>query len=289
MTGAIDIYVVGLGITAVQHITREAEEALRRSTKVLFVDEGFGVEEFITSLGTDAEPLMGLYQEGGQRRPTYLAMAARVLDAALTSPPVCFATYGHPQIYVYPTRLIQQGGAALGLSVRVLPGISALDTILTGLQVDPGPQGLQMYEATDVLARQRPLQPDVPCLLWQISSLESGLYSRKRGNASRFTRLRDYLLRTYPADHPVTITLSPTYQLLGPWTETFRLSELPEQLARGLQAGTLYIPPIAARPVAHPQILHDAYDPAHNERITATVPPDVPNRVATDELAAPQA
>ena len=267
---APDIFVVGLGIRTVQQVTREGEDAMRRSSKVFFVDDGFGVEEYIGSLGTQPVQMMGLYEEGAERRQTYLSMAAHVLDGALAAPPVCFATYGHPLVYVHPTRLIQAGAAALGLTVRMLPGISAFDTVLLDLGVDPGPQGIQMYEATDALARHRPLQPDVPCLLWQVSAIETGLYSTQRGTAARFARLQDYLLAFYPPEHQVTMVLSATYQLLDAWQETFPIGELADRLAVGLQTGTLYIPPAQSRPVSDPEVLRDAYDPEHLERTTAS-------------------
>jgi uncharacterized protein YabN with tetrapyrrole methylase and pyrophosphatase domain len=266
---AVDIYVVGLGIKAIQHITREAEDAMRRSTSILYVDAGFGVEEYLQTLCPNTRCLLDHYQEMGDRRRTYRGMAAEVLDAALDDPPVCFATYGHPGIYVYPTRLITDGAAALGMAVQVMPGISALDAIITDLKLDPGPQGLQMYEATDVLARTRPLQPDVPCLLWQVGALESALYSAKRGNPQRFLRLQRYLLRTYPEDHLVTMISSSTYQLLEPSMDTFPLSELAERVAQASQSGTLYIPAVGDRRVRDTELLRDVYDPEHLKKITA--------------------
>jgi uncharacterized protein YabN with tetrapyrrole methylase and pyrophosphatase domain len=269
---AVDIYVVGLGIKAVQHITREAEEAIRSSRRVLFVDGGFGVEEFLQTLCQSTSSLLGHYQEWGDRRRTYRAMAAEVLDAALDDPPVCFAHYGHPGIYVYPTRLVEEGAAQLGLTVSALPGISAFDTIVTDLGIDPGPNGLQMYEATDVLARARPLQPDVPCLLWQVGTLETALYTAKRGNAERFIRLQRYLLQTYPEDHEVTMILSSAYQLLEPWKETYPLKDLAERLANGLQHGTMYIPPVKIRRVRDAALLRDVYNPKHLEKVTEAIP-----------------
>ncbi|MER5492621.1 SAM-dependent methyltransferase [Streptomyces sp. NPDC002490] len=265
----VDIYIVGLGIRNVQQITREAEQAVRLSKKVFTVDAGFGIDEFLRTLCPDVRSMLDHYEEGGDRLRTYRAMAAEVVDAAVDDAPVCFATYGHPKIYVYPSQLIEQAASLLGLTVRILPGISALDTIITDLSLDPGPHGLQMYEATDLLARERPLQPEVPCLLWQVSAVETAMYTTKRGNAERYRRLQDYLLRTYPTDHEVTMVLSSTYALLEPLKETFPLGELARLLARGLQVGTLYIPPLKERPISNPDILNDAFNADHLERITA--------------------
>ncbi|MFF2658645.1 SAM-dependent methyltransferase [Kitasatospora sp. NPDC058032] len=266
----VDIYITGLGIRNVSQITREAEQAMRLSRKVFTVDAGFGIDEYLKTLSPEVHSMLGHYQEGGDRLRTYRAMAAEVVHAALDASPVCFATYGHPKVYVYPTDLIEKAAPLLGLTVRTLPGISALDTIITDLDLDPGPRGLQMYEATDLLARERPLQPDVPCLLWQVSAVETAMYSTKRGNSERYRRLQDYLLRTYPAGHQVTMVLSSTYALLEPLKETFSLGELADLLARGLQVGTLYIPPAEERPVRNPDILRDAFDAKHLQRITAS-------------------
>ena len=65
------------------------------------------------------------------------------------------------------------------------------------------------------------------------------------------------------------MVLSSTYALLEPVTETFPLGQLADLLARGLQVGTLYIPPSQERPVHNPDILRDAFDTEHLERITA--------------------
>ncbi|MFF2951507.1 SAM-dependent methyltransferase [Kitasatospora sp. NPDC057965] len=263
-----DIYVVGLGIRNVSQITREAEQAMRMSKKIFTVAGGFGIDEYLTTLSPNVHSMLDKYKEGGNRLHTYRAMAAEVVHAALDDSPVCFATYGHPKIYVYPTDLIEKSAPLLGLAVRTLPGISALDTIITDLGLDPGPHGLQMYEATDLLARERPLQPDVPCLLWQVSAVETAMYSTKRGNSERYRRLQDYLLRTYAAEHQVTMMLSSTYALVEPLKETFSLGELADVLAHGLQVGTLYIPPTEERSVRNPEVIRDAFDAEHLKRIT---------------------
>lgn len=263
-----DIFVVGLGIKSVLQVTREAEEAVKLCRKVFLVDSAFGVQEYVRALCPEVVSLLGLYEEGGSRRDTYRAMAAHVLDEALEGPPVAFATYGHPQMYVHPTHLIRKGAAALDLRVRVIPGVSTLDAIVTDLGFDPGPNGLQMYEATDLLTKARPLQPDVPCLLWQVSAVETGLYSARRGSRNRFVRLQRYLLQTYPAGHPVTMVLSSTYPLIEPLMETFPLGELAERLADGLQIGTLFIPAVTTREVHDIELLRELFDPNHLEAIT---------------------
>jgi uncharacterized protein YabN with tetrapyrrole methylase and pyrophosphatase domain len=264
----VDIYVVGLGIMTVYHITREAEAVMKACNHIFYVDISFGIEEYLQGQGIASTSLMPEYKAGVDRRRTYEAMATRIIDAALEDPPVCFATYGHPHMFVYPTQLIKRAAALLDLSVRIVPGISALDTVLTDVGLDPGGQGLQMYEATDLLARERPLQKDVPCVLWQVGTVGTALYTEQRGNAERFGRLERYLLQFYPPDHLVTMIFSSTYPLVEPFRETFPLCEFSDHLATGLQSGMLYIPPTQQRAIHNQAILREVYDKDYLIKIT---------------------
>ena len=93
-------------------------------------------------------------------------MAAAVVNAALDHPPVTFALYGHPLVFSYPPFLVREMAKYLELKVKLVPGISAMDCMFADLAIDPSMSGIQIYEATDVLIRKRPLQNDVPALIW---------------------------------------------------------------------------------------------------------------------------
>jgi uncharacterized protein YabN with tetrapyrrole methylase and pyrophosphatase domain len=153
-----DIYVAGLGIRGIDQVTRETEAAFRRSNEILAVPTLPAVLEYLKDMCatvTDLHPVS--YRENENRIDAYDTMSSMVLNAALDHPPVSFATYGHPLVYVYPTRQIINAAPFLGLTVRVLPAVSSLDSMFVDLDFDPAINGLQMYEATDVLIRQRPL------------------------------------------------------------------------------------------------------------------------------------
>ena len=263
-----DVYVIGLGIKGIEHLTRETEEACRRSTEILTVATHPAV---LTHLGTlcpkvtDLHPIT--YREDEHRMQAYYSMAAMTLAAGLEHPPVTFATYGHPQIYVCPTKLIRAAAPYLGLEVEVQPGISALDTMFIDLDVDPAMDGLQMFEATDVLIKQRPLQNDVPCLLWQVGAVETALYSTAVSSRQRFHRIRDYLLRFYPADHEVTAVYSTNHPLMNSTSVTFELGEMDAQNERLHQGLTLYIPPVAERSIADTELMTAIASPKHLESL----------------------
>lgn len=266
-----DIFVIGTGIVAVRQLTHEVERALAGVNEILFLDHGLGVKEHfetICSVVTDLYPTS--YREDEQRVRAYDRMTAAVLTAALDHPPVAFAVYGHPKIYVYPTIQISEAAKLLGLRVEVLPGISSLDTILIDLGLDPGIDGLQMYEATDLLLRDRPLQPDVPCLLWQIGPIESSLYSRRRSSPDRFLRLQLHLLRFYPEAHEVTAVQSSGHPLVGPEVTKCAIRDLPEVLPHVSPVATLYVPALARRTVANDELVDALTSVAHLESITAS-------------------
>ena len=249
-----DIAIVGLGIVGVHQITREVEEIIRRCRHTFAVDSGFGVESYLRSICAEVTSLLPLYEKGKSRLPTYRRMAAEVVNAAISKPPVCFASYGHPLVYCYPATLIQRAAKLLDLRVEIFPGISALDTLLVDLGIDFAADGLQIYEATDLLLRRRPLQNDVPCVLWQADAFGDPTHTTDRRAAEQFQRLQDYLLEFYRPEHPITLVVSKTFPLLQSLVETYRLGALAAELERGPQAGTLYIPPLGRRSIEDHQL-----------------------------------
>lgn len=263
------IYITGLGIRTVEHATDELVSTLRRCEEVLFVDTGVATAAWLATL---CPRVTDLYAESyGERRSrvnAYEHMAARVLEAALDHPPVAFAMQGHPLVYSTAPFLIREAAALLDLQVEVLPGISSLDCLFAELWLDPCHDGLQMYEATDLLLRHRPIQPDVPLLLWQVGNVETRLHSGRASRPERFDRLRARLLQTYPADHPVTVFFSRPHPLVPSTRRVLPLGELgaePDLLHPGV---TLYLPPVAIRPVEDVELLRLIDDPAHLRRIT---------------------
>jgi uncharacterized protein YabN with tetrapyrrole methylase and pyrophosphatase domain len=245
-----DIAVVGLGITGVHHITREAEGILRRCRRTFAADSTPGVLAYLRTVSPDVADLSGRFRPGVHRARSYQAIASDVVAAAVEQAPVCYATYGHPKMYSYPTVLIQQAAAILDLRVRLLPGISFLDTLLADLGIDPGFDGLQLYEATDLLVRRRPLQPDVACVIAQAPTVANPVEGTSADAQANLVRLQDYLLGFYPAQHDVVIVTSRTHPLLAPLLQRTRVGQLAYALARTSQSGTLYIPPVARRPIA---------------------------------------
>lgn len=243
-----DIGIVGTGIVGTHQLTREAEEVIRRSARTFVIDSGYGIPEYLRTLCSDVTELGSLYQPGRNRILTYRRMAAVVVSAAVTHRPVCLATYGHPWVYCYPTALIARAAPLLDLHVEVFPGVSSFDTLLVDLGTDIA-NGIQMYEATDLLLRGRPVQPDVTCVIWQPTIVGDPTYPSKPYTAEQFKPLQDYLLGFYPVDHEVVLVMTKTFPLTRSVVQRLPLSDLASELERAPRVGTLYIPALTQRPV----------------------------------------
>jgi uncharacterized protein YabN with tetrapyrrole methylase and pyrophosphatase domain len=250
-----DIGIVGTGIVGTHQLTREVEEVIRRCTHTFVIDSGYGSPEYLETLCPEVTELKSLYKPGRDRLHTYHRMAAEVVSAAMAKAPVCLATYGHPWVYCYPTTLITRAAPLLGLHVEVFPGVSSFDTLLVDLGTDIALSGIQMYEATDLLLRRRPIQSDVTCVIWQPTVVGDPTYHTEPYTADQFTPLQEYLLRFYPADHAAAIVTTKTYPLTRSVVQRLQLGNLAVELQRAPKVGTLYIPPLSERPVEDTELL----------------------------------
>jgi uncharacterized protein YabN with tetrapyrrole methylase and pyrophosphatase domain len=250
-----DIGIVGTGIVGAHQLTREAEEVIRRCRQTFVIESGYGLPEYLEALSPQVTELGTFYEPGKDRLYTYHRMAAEVVAAAVAEPPVCLATYGHPWVYCYPTALITRAAPLLGLHVEVFPGVSSFDTLLVDLGIDIAATGIQMYEATDVLLRRRPLQTDVACVIWQPTVVGDPTYHPQPYTTEQFAPLQDYLLGFYPADHEVALVTTKTFPLTRSAVQALPLRELAVELERAPQVATLFIPPVGERPVEDEELL----------------------------------
>jgi uncharacterized protein YabN with tetrapyrrole methylase and pyrophosphatase domain len=255
MVWPFDIGIVGTGIVGAHQLTREAEEVIRRCRRTFVIESGYGIPDYLRTLCPEVVELGPLYEAGRDRLPTYRRMASEVVAAAVSEPPVCLASYGHPWVYCYPTTLITRAAPLLGLHVEVFPGVSSFDTLLVDLGIDIAANGVQMYEATDLLLRRRPLQNDVTCIIWQPTVVGDPTYRVAPYTAEQFRPLQDYLLRFYSADHDAAIVTNRTYPLTRSVVQQVELAGLAAALEQAPRVGTLYIPPVAERPVVDHELL----------------------------------
>jgi uncharacterized protein YabN with tetrapyrrole methylase and pyrophosphatase domain len=266
---AIDVYVVGTGMVGYRQLTREVEAAFEQSNRILLVDSQDLVVEYLQeSYDADVVDLREEYHVSEPRGDVYDRMAERTLDAAAAEPPVTLAVYGHPKVFVSPSTYITERAPDRDLNVEVRPGISAMDCMYAEFDIDPAANGMQMFEATDLLVREFDLNPEVPAMLWQVGTVESALHSTADSAPCRFTRLREHLQGFYPDDHEVSLLRASTYPVTESEQVSFPLSEF-ESMHDGVSpAHTLYVPPVRERPVQNETLESKVSSPEHLNRIT---------------------
>jgi uncharacterized protein YabN with tetrapyrrole methylase and pyrophosphatase domain len=244
-----DIGIVGLGVAGTHQMSREAEETIRRCKQTFVIDSGAGVVHFLRRLCPKVTNLLTASIPGAPRRAIYRKIASIVVGAAMEEPPVCFAASGHPKVYCQPTTLIQRAALVLNLKTSVLAGVSSLDSLFVELDVDPGDQGLQVYDATDLVIRRRPLQTDVPCVIMQAPVVLQSRNAPGVPNLENLRILQNYLLEFYPAHHQAVIVISRTHPLLLSIKVTVPLGRLAHSLRQAAKSATVYIPPVRHREI----------------------------------------
>ncbi len=263
------IFLAGLGIGTVAQVTREVEAAIHASNEVLFLDTGVATRSYLEQLCPRVTDLYSeIYRAGKSRLSGYEHASIRVVEAALDHAPVTFALHGHPLIATTPPFLVRKMARALGLDVRILPGISAIDTVLADLGIDPVVDGIQMFEASDVLLRRRPLQADVPALLWQIGPIETALHSDRISRPERFDRFVAHLLRYYPRGHEAAAVYSAPHPLVPAHLLRFPLEHMGDYADELHHGFTLYVPPAFRRPVLDHEAAIRLYSAEHLRTIT---------------------
>ena len=79
--------------------------------------------------------------------------------------------YGHPGVFVSPTHRALALARQEGYEAKMLPGISAEDYMFADLDFDPSVYGCMTCEASELLLRNRRLNPSVHNVIWQVGSI----------------------------------------------------------------------------------------------------------------------
>lgn len=204
------LVVVGMGIRTVGHVTVETLAWLRRADRVVHLVNDGQASRLIEELNPRSESLMGYYREGLQRAHTYEAMVEHTMRLVRAGHVVCFAAYGHPGVFAFPTHEAVRRARSEGYKARMLAAVSAEDCLFADLGVDPSYPGCLSYEATDFLLNDRALEPSSNVVLWQIGVLGNVTYSARRYDLRGLGALLDRLVPVYGDRHTVYVYEAPT-------------------------------------------------------------------------------
>jgi uncharacterized protein YabN with tetrapyrrole methylase and pyrophosphatase domain len=150
------------------------------------------------------------------------------------------------------------------LPVRIIPGISSIDTVLCDLGVDLAP-GLQVYEATWLVACGIRPHLEAAVLLVQMGTFGSLRTNyQKRPTGASLAKLVTYLCEFYPGAHEVFLVRSSNGAGEPPHIRRFELRNLCAAAADDLAGASLYIPAVQ----------HARFDNALVEGMETALKPD---------------
>ena len=162
------LVVVGSGIKAVGQFTLEAQAHIQQANIVLYAAADPVTDMWIEKQNPNSFDLYQHYANDKNRIVTYVQMVERMLDEVRAGKYVCAVFYGHPGVFASPSHNTIAIARREGYEAEMLPGISAEDCLYADLDVDPSIPRLQIFEATDLLLRQRRIDPTMNLIVFQV-------------------------------------------------------------------------------------------------------------------------
>jgi hypothetical protein len=126
----------------------------------------------------------------------------------------------------------------------MLPAISTEDCLFAELDVDPGMNGCQSYEATDFLLSKRQIDPSSVLVLWQAGRLGEERHRPDGYSMAPLALLSEKLAVIYKHDHICTIYQASPFPDIEPSRSDVRIADLPKSFIS--PGATLYVPPSQA-------------------------------------------
>jgi tetrapyrrole methylase family protein/MazG family protein len=177
--------IVGLGPGPRHQLTAEAD-AILHSGKPLYLRTR--VHPLTAELPA-FQSFDSLYEEMGDFAAVYQGIVERLLTA-LADGDLIYAVPGHPMVGEQTVKALIPAAKAAGHTVRVLPGVSALEALYASLALDPS-DGMLILDA--LTATPEDLSPALPTIVLQV-------YQPRIAGEVKLT-----LMERYPEDHLVTM------------------------------------------------------------------------------------
>lgn len=243
MTGG-SLAVVGTGIRMGLQLTPETVAEIDAADELLYLTADRLHDEWLQTLHPSSASLQDEYRTGELREAIYERIVERILTPVRAGRRVAAAFYGHPGVYVRPSREAIRRARSEGYDARMLPAVSATDCLFADLEIDPATTGLASYDATDFLLRRPRLDSAAGLVLWQITVIgdPTAVAEPRLGN---LPVLVERLLEQYPAEHEVVVYESSPYPLGRPVIDRVQLGSLAD--AELTPLSTLYVPPATVR------------------------------------------
>lgn len=184
------VTVIGLGPGDPQLLTREAWQMLAESSEVYLRTARHTAVPSLP-VGPYYLSFDSSYEAHSSLAEVYEYIAQQVIRLGSRDEGVVYAVPGHPLVGESTVQRIQQLAIENGLPLRLVAGLSLLESSFSALDIDPL-AGLQVCDATILAQKFHPnLDPDVPALITQV-------YNRHLAGELKLT-----LMNLYPDQHPL--------------------------------------------------------------------------------------
>lgn len=236
--------VVGTGLHFATQLTLGARAAIEQADRVVYVLDDAEGEAWLRTLNPAAESLRERLQGAGARLrlDAYGDMAEHIVTLLREGLRVCAVFEGHPGVFVCPAHQALQRARQEGFAAKLLPGITAADCLFADLELDPAPNGCQLFDATDLLLNRRRFDSSAELLLWQVGMVGNPYY--RSYEPVGLPLLVEFLAEHYGPEHEVVLYEAAVRPGQEPVIERVPLARLPE--ARINERSLLYVP---ARPM----------------------------------------
>ena len=176
-----------------------------------------------------------LYRLGLPYTEVYGLTVEILLKSARLYGPLVYAQAGNPFVFEFSTAYLLAEAEREGLSVRVVEGMSCLDTMFVEHRLDPG-HGLQILNMFQVL-QGKPWTPQLGALIFQVGAPIIGYGS----NHLEIMRLESRLAQFYPSGHPLVL-MRPSATSTSQERIPIPLGELFRRAEELTLYSTLYVP-----------------------------------------------
>ena len=236
--------IVGTGIAAITQMSAEVLSHIRHADVIFYhVTNGVTATQ-LRKLNSRVVDLYEYYDDGKERKVTYVQMAELMLREVRKGLSVVGVFHGHPGFFVSPARRALAIASAEGHDTALLPAISAPDCLFADLRVDPGVFGCQIMMASRVMAKKAIIASTGHVILLQVSAVGDAGFSFSGYKDSKLGSFFERLIKIYGEEQDAVYYMAAVFPGLKPEIKVHKLVEYRKpEIQATVHAGMLYLPP----------------------------------------------
>lgn len=286
--------IIGTGITAIGQMSVESLSHIEHADIVFYHATNGVTATQIRQLNSRAVDLYEYYDDGKERRITYVQMAELMLAEVRKGRSVVGVFHGHPGIFVRPARRALAIASAEGYETALLPAISSPDCLFADLRVDPGVFGCQIIMASRILSGKAIVASTGHVVVLQVSAVGDRGFSFSGGyKENKLDGFFRCLIDIYGDEHEGVYYLAAVFPGTKPEIAAYTLKRyLESDIQARVRAGMLYLPPkgltfaeLASRQAFRKGVAYGKFeDEAIAQLKDHETPPGFPSRYASPAL-----